>query len=230
MNARPVLEMRWRDGLFAHWPVDPETVERSLPEELSVATYEGRAWLGIVGFEMTGIRPRGVPYLLGRSFPELNLRTYVEHEDERGVYFYNLDADDRLSVALGHRLFRLPYYSAEMCLSPGIETRLVSRRTHRGVPPARFDARYRLLESPHKAALESKVAFFVENYRFFTADDRGRLWCGEIDHSPWEVAQAALTIEENDLFRVNGFERPAGEPVVHGFRSIDVQAGTIRRV
>lgn len=230
MDGPTLLEMRWRDGLFAHWPVDPERVGRNLPNGLSVATHGERAWLGIVGFEMTGIRPRGVPRQLGRSFPELNLRTYVDHEGERGVYFFNLDADDRLSVALARRLFRLPYYSAEMCLRPGIETRLVSQRTHRGVLPARFDARYRLLEAPAKAKFGSKAAFFVENYRFFTADDRGQLWCGEIDHSPWEIAPAALTIEENGLFRANGFERPASEPTVHGFRSIDVRAGAIHRV
>ncbi|MEM4780561.1 MAG: DUF2071 domain-containing protein [Halalkalicoccus sp.] len=226
----PLLEMRWRDGVFAHWPVDPETVSRTLPEGLSIATHDGRAWLGVVGFEMTGIRPRGVPRTLGRSFPELNLRTYVDRGDERGVYFYNLDADDRLSVGLARRLFRLPYYRARMSLDPGVETRLRSRRVHPGVPPARFDGRYRLRSDPEEAARGSRAAFFVENYRFFTSDDRGRLWRGTIAHPPWAVAPAELTVRRNDLFEASGFDSPGGEPVVHGFRSIDVRAGPIRRV
>ena len=56
-----LLSMRWRHTLFAHWPVDPELVEPRLPDRLSAATHDGRAWLGVVSFDMTDIRPRGSP-------------------------------------------------------------------------------------------------------------------------------------------------------------------------
>ena len=135
--------MTWRDALFCHWPVDPAVVAETLPDRLSVATHDGEAYLGVVAFVMDDIRPRGTP--VGLSFPELNLRTYVDGPDGPGVYFYNLDADDRLGVSVARRLFALPYYRAEMrAMRPegadGVEFR--SRRTHRGVPSARFDATY----------------------------------------------------------------------------------------
>jgi hypothetical protein len=41
---------------------------------------------------------------------------------------------------------------------------------------------------------------------------------------------AELSIRENTLFDANGFDRPDGEPAVHGFRSIDVSAGRLERV
>jgi hypothetical protein len=137
-GGRRTIQMRWRDGLFAHWSVAPETVADSLPDRLGVASHDGRAWLGIVGFGMEGIRPLGLPRRFGRSFPELNLRTYIERNGTRGVYFYNHDADDRLSVAIARRLCRLPYYRAEMRLSTAGRTTLRSRRTHPGVPGRAF--------------------------------------------------------------------------------------------
>lgn len=108
------------------------------------------------------IRPRGLPGRLGRSFPELNLRTYVSREDDRGVYFYSLDTDDRLSVALARTLFRLPYYRSRMTLDPGIETRLRSHRVQSGVPPARFDAQYRLLATLDRTQTGSRAAFTID--------------------------------------------------------------------
>ena len=110
-----LLRMRWDDVVFAHWRVAPETVAARLPDRLDVATAEGDAWLGVVGFDMSEIRPRGVP--AGRSFPELNLRTYVTHDGHAGVYFFSLDAQGIFGV-VGARLFHhLPYYYARCSLS-----------------------------------------------------------------------------------------------------------------
>jgi len=128
MLERRVLEMTWRDGLFCHWPVDPAVVSGTLPDRLSVATHGGDAYLSVVAFVMDDIRPRGAP--VGLSFPELNLRTYVEGPDGPGVYFYNLDADDRIGVELARRLFALPYYRAEMDVSHPA----TAKRSKRGWP------------------------------------------------------------------------------------------------
>jgi uncharacterized protein YqjF (DUF2071 family) len=227
--SRSLLSMRWEDVLFAHWAVDPDVVAATLPEGLAVDTHDGDAYLGVVGFRMRSIRPRGLP--VGRSFPELNLRTYVRADDGPGVYFYNLDAPDRIGVALARGLFELPYYRAEMDVddtADGVHFR--SRRTHRGAPPARFDATYRPTGPATTAEQGSLDAFLTERYRFYTASDGGRCYRGEIDHPPWELGDATLTTRENTLFEANGFDRPAGDPRVRYADGIDVTAGRIRRV
>lgn len=226
---RDLLTMTWSDLLFAHWPVAPETVAERLPDAYEVDTYDGRAYLGVVPFVMSDIGPSLLP--LERSFGELNLRTYVRGPDGTpGVYFFNLDADDRLSVAIARSLFRLPYYRAEMEVeSRGEEVRFRSRRTHRGVPPARFRARYGPdgeFFTPEPGSLE---AFLTERYRFYTLDDSGRTYYGDIDHPPWRLAPAWADIAENDLFDANGFDHPAGEPLLHYAREIAVTAGRIHR-
>jgi len=219
--------MTWRDALFCHWPVDPAVVAETLPDRLSVATHDGDAYLGVVAFVMDDIRPRGAP--VGLSFPELNLRTYVEGPDGPGVYFYNLDADDRLGVSVARRLFALPYYRAEMRArdAGGDAVEFRSRRTHRGVPSARFDATYGPTGEGFTAEPGSLEAFLVENYRFYA--DGNRLYRGEIGHEPWTLREGNADIRENTLFEANGFERPPGEPIVHCAEPIDVSADRIRR-
>jgi uncharacterized protein YqjF (DUF2071 family) len=260
-----VLRMRWTDALFAHWPVDPSVVSARLPAGLEAATYDGRAWLGVVGFAMEDIRPRGSP--VGLSFPELNLRTYVRRpgSDDHAVYFFSLDADDRVGVALARRLFRLPYFRAEIRVTresggtidddagtrdddAGIRdgdatthdgddgagtheddaVTLRHRRTHADAPPARFAGTYRPLEDPSPPAPETLEHFLTENYRFYTEGDR--LYYGDIDHPPWPLAAAEVDIESNTLFAANGFERPAGDPVVHYAPGTEVTAGRLHAV
>jgi len=224
--------MRWRDLLFAHWRVDPALLARRLPAGVAVDTYRADAYLGVVPFVMDDVRPRGSP--IGRSFGELNLRTYVTVDGTPGVYFFNLDADDRLGVGVARSLFRLPYYQATM----DVETRgtgtdrvvsFRSRRRSRGAKPAPFDARYGPdggFDTPEPGSLE---AFLTERYRFYTADGRGRLYHGDVAHEPWELAPAWVDVGENGLFRANGFDDPDGEPLAHFGGTIDVRAGRIRR-
>ena len=227
---RALLSMRWADVLFAHWPVAPGLVEATLPDGLDADTYDGDAYLGIVGFRMESIRPRGAP--VGLSFPELNLRTYVRADDGPGVYFYNLDADDRIGVSLARGLFRLPYYRAAMQVENrgNGALRFRSRRTHRGMPPAGFDATYRPTDEAEPVAPDSLDAFLTERYRFYTESDGGRLYRGEIEHPPWELSDATLTVRKNTLFEANGFEQPEGEPRVRYSPGLDVTAGRIRGV
>ena len=243
MLGRRWLEMTWRDGLFAHWPVDPEVVAAALPDGLSVATHDGDAYLGVVPFVMDDIRPRELP--TGLSFPELNLRTYVEGPNGPGVYFHSLDADDRLGVAVARGLFRLPYYRAETDVrrgdgdpedigdgnggDAGRSVRFTSRRVHRGVPHARFDATYAPVGEPFTPEAGSLPAFLLENYRFYTAGSGGRLYVGEIDHEPWTLRPAAASIRSNTLFAANGFDHPDGDPILHYADPIAVTADRIRR-
>lgn len=224
--------MRWRDLLFAHWPVDPELLAGGLPADVTVDTYQDTAYLGVVPFVMDDIRPRGSP--IGLSFGELNLRTYVTVDGTPGVYFFNLDANDRLGVSIARSLFRLPYYRATMDLeTEGVGTdRVVSFRSRRrtaGANPASFDAEYGpdgAFETPKPGSL---AAFLTERYRFYTVNSRGQLYYGDIKHEPWELAPAWAEIADNGLFKANGFAKPDGEPLLYFGRSIDVGAGRIHR-
>src|SRR5690242_15532173 len=88
-----IMVQIWHDLLFAHWPIPPEVMRQHVPSELRLDVFDGTAWIGIVPFHMSDVRPRWVPPLPGLSrFPELNVRTYVTIDNKPGIYFFSLDA------------------------------------------------------------------------------------------------------------------------------------------
>ncbi|MUV60956.1 YqjF family protein [Halobacterium sp. CBA1126] len=223
-----VVSMEWRDLLVASWPVDPAVVDARLPAGVTADTFDGRAWLSAVPFVMKDVRPFGVPASLGRTFGELNLRTYVTGNAGPGVYFFNLDANDRLGVALARALFRLPYYRAAMRVErDGDEIAFRSRRTHSGVPPLEFEATYRPVGEPAEAEAGSLEEFLMERYRFYAAG-RKRVFCGEVAHEPWAVAHADATIRRNDLFAANDFAARESVPHLLYSPGVDVRAERVR--
>ena len=60
-SERPVMRQKWRDLLFVHWPIEPEALRPLIPAQLELDLYDGRAYVGLVPFTMTGVRPVGLP-------------------------------------------------------------------------------------------------------------------------------------------------------------------------
>lgn len=109
------MHQTWHDLLFMHWPVAVDALRPHLPGALPLDTFDGSAWLGIVPFRMSGVRPRflpSVPWL--SAFPELNVRTYVTLDNKPGVWFFSLDAGNPIAVQIARSWFKLPYFNADM--------------------------------------------------------------------------------------------------------------------
>jgi len=224
------LSMRWEDLLFAHWGVEPGTVDDALPDGFDVDTHGGSAYLGVVPFVMRSIRPRGMPRCLGLDFAELNLRTYVRVDGDPGVYFFSLDADDALGVAGARLAYDLPYYRAETDVEMGnAEVRFRSSRTHNGAPPAEFDATYRPEGDVFVADEGSLAEFLTERYAFFVPSGSGVVR-GEVSHRPWRLRDATVEVRENTLFEANGFGAPEGDPHLMYGEGLDVTASVPRRM
>ncbi|MBK8979980.1 MAG: DUF2071 domain-containing protein [Planctomycetes bacterium] len=212
-----VMAMRWQQLLFAHWPVPaaalrPHIAPLGGPAGLELDEHDGTAWLAVVPFRMTGVRPRCVPALPRLSrFCELNLRTYVTCQGRPGVWFFSLDAADPLAVRVARAAFHLPYFDARMGLVAEADgtIRYRSERTHRGAPAARFVASYRPTGAPFRAAPGSREWFFTERYSLYTADRRGRLLRGDVLHEPWVLQAAEWEPQECDMGRIAGVELPA---------------------
>jgi uncharacterized protein YqjF (DUF2071 family) len=232
-SGRPwVLRMGWHDLLFAHWPMDPAVIRRQLPEGLELDLWEGEAWLGVVPFRMTGIGPRGLPSLPGVSaFPELNLRTYVRVDGRPGVWFFSLDAASRLAVRVARLAFHLPYFDAAMRCGTAEDgwVEYSSRRTHRGVVGAMWEGRYRPTGPAFVSRAGSMESWLTDRYCLYSADGRGRLYRGEIDHEPWPLQRAEAEIRRCDMTRLLGVELPEIEPHLLFVRDLSVVAWGLER-
>lgn len=230
------IAQRWRDLLFAHWPVRPEMVQSRLPAGLEADRYDGAAWLGVVPFTMDRVRSRVAgPLALGvpgaRAFPELNLRTYVRSRRTglAGVYFFSLDAGSLLAVLGARVLFHLPYFWARMQserLGDGTVRYSSSRILRR--QRATFTAEYRGSGRPEPSAPGSVEAFLTERYCLFTAS-RGRLLVGDIHHLPWPLEPAEANFARNDLAAANGLSLPSNTaPLLHFARELEVYVWPLR--
>ncbi len=228
-SGRWVMTQRWNDLLFAHWPVAPSALASLLPEGLQIDTFHGSAWLGVVPFWMDRIKLRGVPSLLSaRSFPELNLRTYVRDPltGTPGVFFLSLDAASLLAVTIARTFYSLPYHWAQMRIEQKSEREFsfYSRRRLTSQPVI-FKARYRGL-GPTRRLVESRAGsleyFLTERYSLFTLDRAGQTMRASIHHIPWPLEEAEAEIEYNDLAAAVGIRLPDEKPVLHYSRRLAV--------
>lgn len=215
------MAQRWHDLLFAHWPLPPEQVRFLVPWQLELDTYDGRAWVGVIPFRMSGIRLRGLPSLPGLSaFPELNVRTYVRFGAKPGVFFFSLDVTNSAAVWFARTFYRLPYFRAEMSLKEG-EDGWISYRSHRS-RQAEFVARYRPLSEPAPAQPGGLDYFLTERYCLYTVTG-GRVHRAEIRHRPWRLQRAEAEIERSTMAAAAGIELPAEQPpLVHFARELSV--------
>ncbi len=220
------MRMTWSELLFAHWPFDPALVAAKLPPGLQLDTFDGRAWVGVVPFQMSGVRLSGMPSLgWGERFPELNLRTYATLNGKPGVWFFSLDAASPLAVAGARAWFNLPYFTARMsCADSGGWVSYSSTRNHSGAPAAEVVARYRATSAPRRAKAGSLEAFLTDRYCLYTLDHGGNLTRGEIDHEPWPLQDAEAQFDRCTLAQASGLTLPNCDPILHFVKSIDVVA------
>jgi uncharacterized protein YqjF (DUF2071 family) len=231
--SRPwVLSMRWHDILFMHWPVPPDTLRTHIPPSLSIDTFDGTAWIGVVPFRMTGVRPRALPSLPWLSaFPELNVRTYVTTGGKPGVWFFSLDAANRIMVRLARLVFHLPYYDARMSSErSGDAVHYTSERTHRGAPAAALRAKFQPIGPVYQSSPRTLDHWLTERYCLYTMDRSGQVWRGDIHHTPWPLQPAAADIEVNTLTQQIGLRLPDTPPLLHFARRLDVVGWTLERV
>lgn len=212
-----VMAQRWHDLLFAHWPLPPEVLRPLVPGALPLDTLAGQAWLGIVPFRMSGVRPRFLPAVSWLSdFPELNVRTYVTLDGKPGVYFFSLDAGNPVATVLARWFAHLPYYHATMRCVPrdgGIE--YVSRRAHRHAAPAEFHAFYRPTGPTFHAAPDSLDYWLTERYCFYAPTADGRIYRCEVAHAQWVLQPAELVVTSNTMADTQGIPLPETPPLLH---------------
>lgn len=230
-----IMTQIWHDLLFAHWPVAADVMRALVPPQLTLDTYEGAAWVGVVPFRMSGVRPRLVPPVPWLSaFPELNVRTYVKSSDPEnpkpGVYFFSLEAANPIAVALARKFFHLPYFHAHIrLLDDSRAIHYLSRRTHAAAPPAMFVGHYGAAGPIFRSTPDSLDEWLTERYCLYTVDERGRTWIAEIHHLPWPLQPATAEIEVNTMAKAAGIALPATPPLLHFARRLDVAVWPLRR-
>lgn len=227
-----IMTQIWHELLFAHWPVSPALLRSLIPPALTLDTYDGQAWVGIVPFHMSFVRPRGVPPVPTLSrFPELNVRTYVLVDDKPGVFFFSLDAGNPIAVEIARDIFHLPYFNAAMRyihLDGAIHYQ--SRRTDPRGARAEFTGIYRPIAPVSFAARNTLAYWFTERYCLYTIVKANRVYCADIHHIQWPLQAAELEISHNTMATAHNIQLPDTPPLLHYSHRQEVLVWPLRRV
>lgn len=221
-NRGWIMVQRWHDLLFAHWEIPPAQLRPLVPAQLELDLFQGKAYVAVAPFHMSGIRSRLLPPLPGLSrFPELNVRTYVTHGGIPGVYFFSLDAASLLAVWGARIGYGLPYFHAEMSVkSVGSKIEYSSRRLH-PPQPAEFRGSYWPVSELRQREKNSLEYFLTERYCLYAVRS-GKLLRAHIHHLPWQLQDADAEIEVNTMAKAAGIELPSSKPLLHFSRFLEV--------
>lgn len=224
-SAPWIMRQDWKTLLFAHWPIEAAVMRRLAPEPLKLDLWNGSAYVGVVPFLMTAVRPRFVPPLPGLSqFPELNVRTYVTYGGKPGVYFFSLDADNRVAVESARLGFGLPYFKATMSIGvDGPTIRYRSSRTDRRGVSAQFVAEYEPTGPVYRAVPGSLDHWLTERYCLYVVAN-GRVVRAEVHHAPWPLQPATCRFSDNGMAAAAGMTLPSDEPLLHYAHHLQVVA------
>lgn len=201
--GEPLFLARWDRAVFINYTVDPSILQRQVPFELDLR--DGQAFVSLVAFTLVRMRPR-----LGGPLAEwlfkpiathefLNVRTYVRHNGEPGIFFLAEWLSNRLSVLLGPRTFGLPYRFGHL------------HYTHRGALEGSVAAGegrlvYRgdvVVPSYAPCRPSSLDEFMLERYTAFTQQGkRRRLF--RIWHQPWPQTPVNCSVREASLIASTG--------------------------
>jgi len=225
---RWVWAQRWTNLLFLHWQVPVHVLLPHVPSGVTIDTHDGRAWVSLVLFRLT-VRPRWLPFVPGISnFNELNLRTYVTCQDQTGIAFLSMHADNHWAIRLARWLTPLPYvpariryqeasagFSFDCCSSVQPHCRLSLHFSPRG------DSR-----RPEPDSLDD---WLLERYRLFIAGKGRRLEMATVAHPRWTVRRARVTIAANTIGGPLGLELSRTADLAHFSAGVEARFGAFQR-
>ncbi len=211
-EGHPLLLNDWVRTLFIHYEVDAEALQPLVPYELDLRG--GRAYVSLVAFTMRRLRPcLGGKITQWLSAPVsnhgfLNVRTYVKHQGEAGIFFLAEWLPNRLSVFIGPRTFGLPYRYGRLDYRHDHERgELQGKVTALDTAQQPRQLRYRGSIDPHAPFQtsdgESLTEFLVERYTAFT-ERRGVRRLFRIWHEPWPQTPVDVEIDDESLIELSG--------------------------
>jgi len=205
-RGEPLFLAGWERVLFIHFEVDRAQLQRDVPFPLDLL--DGKAYVSLVAFTMREMHPRlgGRPaawlFKPVATHQFLNVRTYVRHGDERGIYFLTEWLSNWLSVQLGPLLYGLPYHFAEINYRHAHEKGRLSGRVETENCRANFVHDARIAPDTVFAPCKnnSPDEFLLERYTAYTSHGSTRRFF-RVWHPPWPQARVKVCLSDDTLLK-----------------------------
>lgn len=190
-----------------HYEVAPEKLQPFVPFPLDVR--DGKAYVSLLAFTMRGLRPRRGGRFMKWLFRPiathelLNVRTYVKHGGERGIYFLAEWIPNLLSVSLGRPAFGLPYRLGRLEYLHEHERGVLFGDVHAWGGRGRLRYRAKTGNAFAPCAKGSLTEWLMERYTAFT-EWRGWKRCFRVAHEPWPQCAVEAEIFDDSLLALTG--------------------------
>ena len=209
-NPKPFLTAEWRHLAMLNFPIDRAVLEPRVPAGTTLDTYQGQAYVSVVGFLFLKTKLLGVPVPFHQDFEELNLRFYVRRlagdEWRRGVVFIQEIVPKAAIAAVARLAYNENYIALPM--------------RHRLTPPAapapdtvsyewEFQHRWhglhlRTTGDPQWPRPGSLDEFITEHYWGYARQQDGGCVEYRVEHPPWRVWRAAEASLDADVAALYG--------------------------
>jgi uncharacterized protein YqjF (DUF2071 family) len=202
-KGEPLFLADWLRAVFIHYEIPAEKLQRNVPFALDL--HEGKAYVSLVAFTMRGMRPFRGGRLAAWLFKPiarndfLNVRTYVRHRGEPGIYFLTEWMNNPFSVRLGPGTFGLPYRFGELNYQHRHETGILRGSVREKIPHHAFGYTAKPI-GPNSAPrpADSLDEFLLERYTAFTAHGTKRRFF-RIWHHPWQQQAIRVSVSDTRL-------------------------------
>lgn len=201
----PILLSDWTQAVFIHYRIDAGLLQPHVPFNLDLR--DGHAYISLVMFRFERCRVcvgervsnfAAVP-VSGHAF--INLRTYVTHHGEPGIYFLGEWLNNPITAALGPKTFGLPCRWSSIHAQHRLDDGRLSATVHTvlGQGTFTFNASFDPDATPAPAEPQSLDEFLVERYTAYTRERttlrRFRVW-----HRPWNLLPLQHEVTDSSLF------------------------------
>jgi uncharacterized protein YqjF (DUF2071 family) len=181
------LTAHWSNLCLLTYAVPPALLIPRLPPGLSLDLIDGQAFVSLVAFDFLDTRVLGVRWPGYRDFPEINLRFYVRHGEERGVVFIREFVPRRLIAFLARAIYGEPYLAAPMQSQIVENDRQISIE-HRLTFGGRENRLSITADKPCiLAAPDTPEHFFKEHQWGFGLSRRGECIRYHVSHPCWQT-------------------------------------------
>ncbi len=187
------LKANWENLIMANYIVSPSVLLPFLPKGVEIDTYNGDAYVSLVGFMFKNTRLFKVPIPYFGSFEEINLRFYVIRKEgnewKRGVVFVNETIPYQPVAWMANWLYKEHYISI-----PTKHKWTIKEKTKEIIYDWKMGNKWNSLQvnastDKKPMAVGSIEEYIFEHYYGYTKIDNQSSQEYEVMHPRWETNQ-----------------------------------------
>ena len=212
--GKPFLTAEWRYLAMLNYEIDPALLRHFAPRGTALDSWNGKAFVSMVGFLFLNTRVMGIPIPFHENFEEINLRFYVRHKGDdgwrRGVVFIK-EIVPRAAIAWVARWL----YNENYIALPTGHAFVHSSDDQNNIESAKyfwtFQRRGQFLEvvtdgGPCHFVEGSEEEFIAQHFWGYAALKNGGTVEYRVEHPAWRIWQARSARLDCDVERLYGKE------------------------